>query len=75
MKEMLEAKIRYTNDLEWEVTKQYVEGFDEALKQVSFLYAHLDVSSCGYFKEIKDGKLVDRSPADAAVDDQLKSPS
>ena len=77
LKELLEAKIQYANDLEEEVAEQYVESFDEALKQVSFLYARLDVSSCGYFKEILDGKLVDRLPlgADAAADNQLKSPS
>ena len=40
-----------------------------------FIYAYLDVSFYGYFKEIWDGKLVDKLPpgADAAVGDHLKS--
>ena len=71
LKELLEAKTQYTNDLEWEAAEQYVKGFNEALKQVSFLYAHLGVSSCGYFKEIRDWKLVDKLPSgvDALADD------
>ena len=51
--------------------KQYAKGFDEALKKVLFLYAHLDVSSYDYSKEIRDGKLVDKLPfvADAVMND------
>ena len=60
---MLEVKIQYANDLEGEATKQYARGFDEALRQVGFLYAHLDVSSYSYFKEIRDGKLADKLPS------------
>ena len=67
LKEMLEAKIKYANDLEGEVAEQYAGGFDEALKQVGFLYAYLDVSSYGYFKEIRDGKLVDKLPSGVDV--------
>ena len=37
LKEMLEVKIQYANDLEGEATKQYARGFDEALRQVGFL--------------------------------------
>ena len=52
-------------------------GFDEALKQVVLLYAHLDVSSCGYFKEIQGRKLVDKLPprVDAAKGSQGKASS
>ena len=60
LKDMLDAKLKYAEGLEGEATKQYTKGFDKALKQVRFLYAYLEVSSCGYFKEIWDGKLVDK---------------
>ena len=52
LKEALNAKVKYAENLEGEVAKWYAEGFDEAFKQVRFLYAHLDVSSYDYFKEI-----------------------
>ena len=73
---MLEAKSWYANDLEGEAAEQYVEGFNEALKQVTFLYTYLDICSYDYFKEICDGKLVDKLPpaVDATTSDQLKAP-
>ena len=75
LKDLLKAKIHYANDLEGEAAEQYIEGFDEVLKQVAFLYAHLDVSSCGYFKEIRDRKLAQKLPlgADTALGDQSKT--
>ena len=76
LKDMLEAKTQYAEGLEEEVVEQYVGGFDKALKQVTFLYAQLDVSSYDYFKEIRDGQLVDKSflGANAAMGTQLKAP-
>ena len=32
------------------------------ISPVKFLYSDLDVSSCGYFKEVKDGQLVNKPP-------------
>ena len=54
-------------NLKGEAAEQYTKGFDEALNQVKFLYARLDVSSCGYFKEIWDGQLVDKPLPDTNI--------
>ena len=72
---LLKAKTQYANDLKGEAVEQYIEGFDEALRQVAFLYAHLDVSYCRYFKEIQDEKFMDKLPpkADAIMGDQSKT--
>lgn len=45
LKEALAAKVKEAENLEGEATKQYKEGFDEAINQVKFLYADLVVSS------------------------------
>ena len=74
-KDMLEAKILYVEGLKGEAAEQYAESFDEALKQVTFLYVYLDVSFCGYFKEAPDEQFVDKPlpGANAAVGDQTKA--
>ena len=76
LKNLLKAKIQYAEGLEEEAAEQYAKGFDEAPKQVAFLSAHLDISSYSYFKEIRDGKLVDRPllGANAATGDQSTAP-
>ena len=60
LKKALDAKVKYVENLKGKAAEQYTEGFDEAFKQVKFLYAHLDVSSYRYFKEIRDRQLVDK---------------
>ena len=52
LREALATKTREVETLKGEAAKHYMEGFDEAIGQVKFLYANLDVSSCSYFKEI-----------------------
>ena len=47
-------------NLKREIAKQYAKRFDEDIKQVKFLYVDLDVSFCGYFKEVQDEKLVEK---------------
>ena len=61
LKEALDTKVKEAENLEGEVVEQYANRFDKALKQVKFLYNDLNVSSCGYFKEVWDGKLVDKT--------------
>ena len=75
LKDLFKAKTKYVAGLEGEGVEQYAE-VDEALKQVTFLYTHLDVSSRGYFKEIRDGQFVDKPfpRANAAVGDQMNAP-
>ena len=78
LKEALNAKMKYAQNLKGEAIKQYTKGFDKALKQVKFLYANLDVSSSRYFKKTQDGQLVDKPLPGANVakhkgKDQTKS--
>ena len=54
-KEALTIKVKEAVNLEGETVKQYITGFAEAITQVKFLYSNMDVSPCGYFKEIRDG--------------------
>ena len=72
LKDVLKTKTQYTEGLEGEAVEQYAKGFVETFKQVTFLHAHLDVSSCNYFKEIWDERLVDKSlpRANAAAGDK-----
>ena len=75
---MLDAKVGEVENLEGEAAEQYIEGFNKAIKQVKFLYSDLDVSSCGYFKEDCDGKLVDKplpgaNEAEVEAEDQTKA--
>lgn len=53
--------------------------FDEATKQVKFLYSNLDLSPYNYFKEVRDGQLVDKPLLRAVVDvkagNQIKTPN
>ena len=79
LKEALNAKVWEVENLKGEVAEQYTEGFDEALNQVKFLFANLDVSSCGYFKEIQNGQLVDKTlpgakPADVEGGNHIRTP-
>ena len=79
LKEALDAKVKYAENLKGEAVEQYAEGFDKALKQVKFLYTHLNASSCGYFKDIRHKQLIDKPlPGVNAVEpegeDQTKSP-
>ena len=79
LKEVLKASVREVENIEGEAAKQYVEGFDEAIKQVKFLYSDLDVSSYVYFKEICDGQLVDKPlphaiAAEVEAGDQTRTP-
>jgi hypothetical protein len=39
--------------------EQHDEGFNRALKQVAFLFLHLDLSTCSVDKDVVDGQLVD----------------
>ena len=74
-KDMLEAKILYVEGLKGVAAEQYTESFDEALKQVTFLYVYLDVSFYGYFKEVPNEQLVDKPfpGANTVVGDQTKA--
>ena len=51
-KETIAMKDKEIEDLQGEVTKQYMEGFDTVITQVNFLHLGIDISPCGYFKEI-----------------------
>ena len=76
---MLDAKVKEAENLEGEAAEQYEEAFDEAIRQVKFLYFDLDISTCGYFKEVRDGQLGDKSlsganAAEVEGEDQPRTP-
>ena len=62
------TKMKEAKNLKEKAAEQYIEGFDKAINQGKFLYADMDVSSYGYFKEIRDGQLVDKPLPGANVD-------